>query len=203
MNYKEYNDLELLEYIKEENEEANELMFTKYMPLIKSLANKLLPKNYSKGLEQSDLIQEGMIGLSYAINSYKDNKDTSFYTYAKTCIERRMLSILKGTTRLKNKILNESLPIETDFDDIDLIDIISDDTPNPLNMIINTEQEQEIKAIANDVLTYLEFQVFELKMSGFNYKEIADILDLEPKNIDNALQRIKNKLKKKLEVNKI
>lgn len=196
MNYKEYNDGELLSYIKEQNEDANELMFVKYRPLIKSLAQKHYSKNNNKGLELSDLIQEGMIGLSYAISSYKDNKDTTFYTYAKTCIERKMLSVLKGATRLKNKILNESLPIENDNDEFNIIDIISDDTLNPLNMIINYEQEQEIYVLAKEILTTLELQVFELKMSGFDYKEISDILDIDVKKVDNALQRIKNKFKK-------
>ena len=200
MNYKEYNDSELLSYIKDQNEDANELMFVKYKPLIKSVAQKHYAKNNNKGLELSDLIQEGMVGLSYAISSYQDNKDTIFYTYAKTCIERKILSALKGVNRLKNKILNESLPIETDNEEVSIIDVIKDDTLNPLNMIINYEQEQELYNFAKDILTSLELQVFELKMSGFGYKEIADILDIDTKTADNALQRIKTKFKKHMKV---
>lgn len=50
-------------------------------------------------------------------------------------------------------------------------------------------------------LTDLEKQVFELKKNYFNYKEIAEILDKDPKAIDNTIQRIKIKLKKILNLN--
>lgn len=201
MDYKEYNDEELLSYIREQNEEANELMFTKYKPLIKKIAKEHYNKIGNKGLELSDLIQEGMIGLSYAISSYNEDKEASFYTYAKTCIERKILSTLRVTNTLKNKILNESIPYELENQDINIIDIISDDTLNPLNMIIDYEQEQEIYEVAKSSLTPLELQVFELKMSGFDYREISDILEVDSKIIDNALTRIKTKLKKHLKVN--
>lgn len=198
MDYKEYNDEELLSYIKEQNEEANELMFTKYKPLIKKIAIEHYNKIGNKGLEISDLIQEGMIGLSYAISTYSEDKETSFFTYAKTCIERKILSSLKINNRLKNKILNESIPYEVESSDINLIDVISDETLNPLNIIINYEKEQEIYQIAASTLTELELQVFELKLSGFDYKEISELLKTDYKTIDNALQRIKTKLRKKL-----
>ncbi len=199
MDYKEYNDEELLSYIREQNEEANELMFKKYKPLIKNIAQKHYRYN-NRGLELSDLIQEGMIALSYAIVSYKSDKDASFYTYAKTCIERRIISIMVGTTRLKNKYLNESLPIESDNEKVDLLNFISDDSFNPLTLILDYEKEQEVYELAKKILTTLEFQVFELKLSGFDYKEIADILEVDSKIVDNALQRIRKKLKNNLKV---
>lgn len=198
MEYKDYNDQELLSYIKEQNEEANEIMFNKYKPLINKIAIKNYAKCVNKGLELSDLIQEGMVGLSYAITSYSDNKEASFFTYAKTCIERKILSTVIGSGRLKNKILNESIPYETQNDDINIIDVIKDDRINPENLAINYEKEQEINDIAKEVLTSKELQVFELKLSGFDNKEIADILEVEYKTVDNALQRIKTKLKKQL-----
>ena len=41
MNYKDYNDFELISYIHENNEEANEILFKKYEPIIVNMA-----KNY-------------------------------------------------------------------------------------------------------------------------------------------------------------
>lgn len=201
MNYREYNDSELLSYIKDNNEDANEIMFKKYKPLIKSLASKYYPKCQNKGYDLSDLIQEGMVGLSYAISSFDDDKDTMFYTYAKTCIERRMKSVIVSTERLKNKILNDSLPFETPADGINIIDMISDDSINPENLAISYEDEQDIYEEAKNILTSRELQVFELKISGFDYKEIADILDVDSKVIDNALQRIRSKMRKVLKQN--
>ena len=80
-------------------------------------ANKMHRSCKYNGLEINDLIQEGFLGLSNAITHYNENKDTSFYTFAKTCIERRMISLIISTKRLKHKILNESLSLEGSDDD--------------------------------------------------------------------------------------
>ena len=42
MNYRDYNDYELLSYVSEKNEEASEVLFEKYRPLILATANRML-----------------------------------------------------------------------------------------------------------------------------------------------------------------
>ena len=112
MRYKDYNDYELLSVMSEADENANEILFEKYRPLIVSIATKMI--NYCKGtsLEINDLIQEGMLGLNIAINRFNNNKETSFYTYAKKCIESKMISLVIASRRLKHKFLNDSISIE-------------------------------------------------------------------------------------------
>lgn len=198
MKYTDYNDNELLSFVYENSEEANEILFKKYEPLIVSIATKMIKYCSSSGFEVSDLVQEGMVALNIAINRYKENKDVTFYTFAKTCIERRLLSIVISTKRLKNKALNESLSIENDesynyFSEF----ILSSKEDNPETKMINSEIEKELISSIKNSLTDFEFRVFELKINGFNYKEIASILDKDSKSIDNALQRIKNKIKNK------
>ena len=61
---------------------------------------------------------------------------------------------------------------------------------------INAEDEKDLVKEVGKVLTDFEIQVFELKINGFDYKEIAEILDKDIKAVDNALQRIKLKIKK-------
>ncbi len=197
MNYKDYNDNELIAYISEKNEEAYEVIFEKYKPFIVSNAKKLIKYCNNLGIDMNDLIQEGMLGLNIAINTFNPNKDNIFYTYAKTCIERRMLSLITASRRQKHKILNESLPLESDNDEehLSLYNLISDDTNNPEVRILIQEHDNELTNTINEVLTDFEHQVFELKINGFNYREIAEILDKEPKAIDNAIQRIKTKIK--------
>ena len=73
MQYREYNDYELLNYISENNEEANEILFEKYKPLIVNISNKLYKYCKNKGLELNDLIQEGMLGLNLALKNYDQN----------------------------------------------------------------------------------------------------------------------------------
>lgn len=204
MDYKElreYNDYELLDYVAERNEDAHNMLFQKYRPLIVSTANNMMKNCNGLGLEINDLIQEGMVGLSMAITTFEEKKDTLFYTYAKKCIERKMISLIIAASRQKHRILNESLSIESGEDSSTLDYLLSDDTINPERMIINTEVQKELLNKIKSILTEFEWQVFELKTNGFNYHEIADMLDKELKAIDNAIQRIRIKIKKSLEKN--
>ncbi len=196
MDYKDYNDYELIEYINEGNEEANNILIKKYEPLIIKIATKMLPYCKNNGLEKNDLIQEGMIGLSHALDRYQEQKDTLFYTYAKTCIERKIISVVIGSNRNKNKILNES--ISYDDEENLLLKFISDTNQTPEEAVLNVAIEEDLVSRINKVLTDLEQQVFTLLINGFKYKEIAEILDKDQKSIDNAIQRIKNKIKKEL-----
>jgi len=202
MNYKDYNDYELINYIRENSEEANEILFEKYKPMIVNLATKMVNYSPNLGLEINDLIQEGMLGLNTAINSFDENDETSFYTYAKTCIERKIISTMVGAKRQKHKILNESMSIEiyNDEEGSNVMEgLVADNSYNPENLIVQTEDGNTLYEKIVEQLTPLEQQVFELKAGGFKYKEIADILDKDPKVIDNALNRLKTKIKNLIE----
>lgn len=202
MDYKDYNDYELLSYVAEANEEAMDVLFEKYHPLIQMTANRMF--NYCKntGLEFNDLMQEGMLGLNLAINSYNNNKEASFYTFVRTCVEHKMISLIIGARRLKHRVLNESISFELsdEFDDKYILEkCLEDNSYNPESVLVNSENEEELIKKIQKLLTDLEFQVFELKRNGFGYKEISEILDKDPKAIDNALQRIRAKVKELLE----
>lgn len=201
MDYKEYNDYELLKYIAENDEEATDIMYKKYKPLIYGIAKRMMKYNKNAGLDLNDLVQEGMLALSKAIDRFNENDETMFYTYAKKCIERKILSLVISSNRLKRKILNESVSIEATYTLNDMKDIdylFKSDTSNPENILLNEEKIQNLKDKAFEVLTVLEMQVFELRINDFSYKEIADILDKDIKSIDNAIQRIRAKLKENL-----
>ena len=193
MDYKDFNDYELLNYIAEGNEDANNIIIKKYEPLINKIAIKMLPYCKNNGLDKNDLIQEGMIGLNHAIDKYHEMEDTLFYTYAKKCIERKIISVVIASNRNKNKILNES--ISYDDEENLLLKFIKDTNPNPEEFMIDIELENDLIEKIKEVLTDLEEQVFELLISGFKYKEIAEILDKDQKSIDNAIQRLKTKIR--------
>lgn len=201
INYNDYNDNELLNYISEHNEDANEIMFKKYEPLIFLTAKKMQQNIKNTGLELGDLIQEGMLGLSNAIETFQESKNTLFYTYAKTCIERRIYSLLTSTKRLKNKALNESISFDfiDDFGNESRLEcLLKDDSENPEHILLSDEYKDSLIDFSKKNFTDFERQVFELKIDGFEYKEIATILNKDPKSVDNAIQRIKAKLKDKL-----
>lgn len=197
--YENLNDYELLDQVAD-NEFATETLFEKYKPLIYGIAKKAYYTHQNTGLEMNDLIQEGMIGFSIAINTFDDQKKTTFFTYARTCIMRRVNSTIVAANRLKHQILNESISVEildseTNTDN----QILSDTKNNPESLLIENENVQEIKKIIDSELTEFEKKVCDLKTSGFDYKEIAEILNKTPKSIDNAFSRIKAKIQKSLE----
>lgn len=196
MDYKTLNDYELISYVNESNEEANNLLIQKYEPLINKIANKMINYCPNSGLDVNDLIQEGRIGLNHAISYFNEQKDITFYTYAKKCIERKMISVVTSTKRLKHKALNDSISYDVDIDGVSFDKILKDDESNPEKIILNLNEQEILTSKINEKLTNFEKEVFELMVSNFTYKEIAVILDKDSKQIDNAIQRIKNKVKK-------
>lgn len=200
--YKKLNDYELLSQVAD-NEFATEALFEKYKNLIYGIAKKAYVHHQNTGLDMNDLIQEGMIGFSIAINTFDEQKNTTFFTYTRTCITRRVISSLVSASRLKHQLLNDSLSVEL-FDTENNPDtiILSDNTSNPEKLLIEDENLKELKKQIKNKLTDLENNVFDLLTSGFDYKEIADILNKTPKSIDNTLSRIKYKIQKNLEIQK-
>lgn len=199
INYKDYNDYELLSYVRESNEEASEVLFEKYNPLIVATANRFYCYCKNTGLELNDLIQEGRLGLNLAINSFDEDKDTTFYTLARTCIERKMISIIVSARRQKHRVLNESLSLEgvAELNDSFTFEkSLEDNSYNPESILVDSENQEELISEIYSSLTSFEVQVAELKINGFDYREIAEILDKDIKSIDNAIQRIRAKLKK-------
>ena len=202
MDYRELNDFELVSYVRENSEEANELLYDKYKPLIEKNARRLLKYCNYNGLELNDLIQEGMLGLSRAIDTFNDSKEASFYTYAKKCIERKQLSAIISSQRQKHKLLNESVSFEMyDKEETEVKTVDSwliDNSYNPETVMFDYENSHELIERIGKILTDFELQVFELKLAGFSYIEISEILDKDKKQIDNAIQRIKAKIRDSL-----
>lgn len=198
--YKEYDDNELLYLIAEQNEDATNILYEKYKTIVAIKVKKYLRYANKIGLEYSDLYQEGMVGLSEAIEGFKESKETKFSTFANLCIERQIFSALTKSSRKKHNILNESLSLDNTYEDnLSLLNFVFDKSSDPGIYIENKERVEELyKKIVNN-LTDLENEVFKLKINGFDYKEICEMLNKSYKSVDTALQRVKNKIKKILE----
>jgi RNA polymerase sporulation-specific sigma factor len=198
MNYRDYNDYELVDLVAESNEEAEKIMFEKYRPLVISKANKYYGMVKNKGVEMSDLVQEAYIGFSQALKDYRDNKDAQFRTFATICIERELQSFVKGLNRQKHQILNDSVVKDVLEPEKRYIEFITDEDSNPINFVIDKELEVTLEEIINEKLTDYERQIYRLRIAEFSYQEIAKLLDTNAKSIDNSLQRIKDKIRKEL-----
>lgn len=194
MDYKEYNDYELVNLAQELNEDAMTIIYEKYKPVIYKKCRKYI--NFIKGIELCDLVQECYIVLDSAIKTFNQDKDNIFYTYLNVCLDRHLASQYRKSINGRNRILNESISLDVPLEDDDnsLIDIIEDNCDNPELELNTFENSKELYNKIISKLTALEECVFILKIQNFDYKEIAAILDKDSKSIDNAIQRIKTKI---------
>lgn len=200
MKYSDMNDYELLSYISESDEQARNIIFEKYKPLIIENAKSLYNYCQTLGLDLKDLIQEGLIGLNEAIKTFNETCDTKFYTYAVKCINSHMISCIVKAGRKKHKILNDSILLEL-YDEDQTNGFgksLIDNSYNPEELLINKEDENELLDIINKSLDETEKQILELKISGFKYKEIAQMLGKNEKFVDNCMTKIRTKLKNQI-----
>ncbi len=199
MNYNDYNDDELIMLINESSEEAKDILYNKYHYIIDIIFKKYYKAALLLNVEPTDLFQEAMLGFTDAINCYKDDKLTSFATFASLCIERKLQGVLKKASRIKNKIVSESVSLEYEYDDegLTLKDLISDDSSvDPLLTITDNEVILDLERQIKEALSDNEYAVYQLMIQGFNYHEIAKIVNKADKQVDNTMQRIRNKVKK-------
>lgn len=195
--YDDYNDNELIYLIYDFNEDANRILHEKYYKIIKIKVAKYRTLAKRMGLDTCDLMQEGLLGLEEAINSYRDNKDMKFSSFANMCIERQILSVVNYHSRKKHSFLNDSCSIDAeDEKGRTMLDYSLKSDTDPLMMMEKEEEKNSIYDLMTKDLSKLEKEVFELKLNGLDYREIARLLNKSYKSIDSALQRIRVKLKK-------
>ena len=200
MQKHEYSDSELINLINEESEEAKDILFEKYQYIINIIVKKYILASKKYNMEYKDLYQEALLGYSDAIKRFND-ESSSLPTFITLCVDRRLQVVIKKAARLKNKLLNDSLSLEyvSQIDNQPLIEMISDDNKN--NPLYNLEDDENYDNLVQEItkeLSESEKEVFYLMLKSYNYQEIAQILNKTPKQIDNTIQRIKTKAKKKI-----
>ena len=189
----EYNDYELVSLAQEGNEEAIDIIYKKYKPIIvKKSKNAILYASHH-GIDINDIMQEGYIGLDEAIKGFSQDDKATFYTFANLCIDREIVNYLRKTTRGKNKLLNEAIAIDEGLENV-----ISDDMDIEYSFILRDNEKKFMTEIYEE-LTKFEKEVFDFKIKGYNFEEIANILDRDVKSIYNTFHRIKQKSKKIME----
>ena len=185
----EYNDFELVSLIRENNEEAREILYNKYKPIIVKKSTDQIYKFGSYGMEINDLIQEGYIGLDNAINCFNEKENTSFYTFALLCIDRQIITCIKKNTNNKAMVLNDAINLD------DGKEYLFRDNTDIEGSFINKEDAKEFINLICDSLSDIEKKVFSLKLEGYDIGEIANLLNKDTKVIYNTLHRIKYKIK--------
>ena len=197
MEYKTLNDNELVYLCNENNEEAANILIDKYKSSILSILREYLKEYNVVGIEVADLYQEGLIGLIHAIDSFDEKKDVTFYTYANACIKSSIISAMRQTFRMKNRILNNSYSLDKLIEDTNnsFYEIIMDEKSDPDKVIMVEEEKQEIFDKIRNILSKNEKVIFELKLKGLSNSEIAMLIDKDKKYVENTMYRINKKYK--------
>ena len=176
------SDEEIVQQINHGNYENLQLILERYLPRI-----LYCTKRYCPAKDREDAIQEATIALYFAIRHFDPDK-SSFRTFAYLCIER---SVLSGTrTSFRQKHVPDELVSSLD----DGMEI--PDTSDPEKIFLEKERYHDLTDLIRLELSGLEYAVLELFLSGNSYLEIAKKLAIPQKSVDNALTRIRRKLKK-------
>ena len=157
------------------------------------------------GAEDDDMIQEGMIGLFKAIQSFDLEKNNSFKTFANLCIERQLITAIKSSNRQKHIPLNSyfslNLTAYDENEDTEVIDILDANiVEDPLETITKREYREFIENKIEQNLSSFEKKVLNRYIQGESYIDIATRLEAPVKAIDNAIQRIRKKATKCLNI---
>lgn len=185
----DYNDYELICLAREGNEDAINIIYQKYKPIIVSKSKHSIVLASHHGIEISDIMQEGYIGLEEAIKSFSESDNTSFYTFAVLCINRQIINYLRKLNCTKDKVLNDAVVID------ETLEKSIKDTSDTEFSFISSEIMEDIE----NNLTEFERDVFKYRVEGYSFEEIANILNRDIKSIYNTFHRLKGKVKKIIE----
>jgi len=199
-DYENISDEELIDRLRNGEQYITDYICDKYKYLVRSKAKSM----FILGGDTQDLIQEGMIGLFKAVRDYDSGRDASFFTFADLCISRQMYTAVQASKRQKHIPLNTYISLygggaQEDKEDINLLELMADRTGvNPEELVLDKERVAYLEQKIEEELSSFEKQVLDLYMTGMGYAQIAKVLGRDEKSTDNALQRLKGKIKKML-----
>ena len=198
-DYRQYSDEELLQRLRDGESRITDYIMDKYKGLVRNKARSM----YILGADNDDLIQEGMIGLFKALRDYDSGRDASFATFADLCVSRQMYTAVQASRRQKHIPLNTYVSLSggqsPDSEEGEMAEVLAARfEQSPEDLVIDRENVDRLEKIIAKELSAFEKQVLDLYLTGMGYQQIARVLGRDEKSTDNALQRLKNKLKKQL-----
>ena len=196
--YFSLTDEQLIDRLKDGETQITDYIIDKYKNLVRKKAKSM----YILGADNDDLIQEGMIGL------FDAGRDASFYTFADLCVSRQMYNAVQASRREKHAPLNTYISLYADMAEtegessgMELVNVLASEVEtNPEQLLIDKENVADIEAIIDKELSSFEKQVLDLYITGMSYSQIAKVLSRDEKSTDNALQRLKSKLRKAVRI---
>lgn len=176
---------------------AYEYLIQKYREVAKIKARTY----YIAGGDNEDAVQEGMIGIFKAVRDYEPGAGASFSSFLELCVDRQIKTAMSGANRHKHKILTESVSLvlqegESENGNPDIAHMMTAGREDePENAALIKEAVELMRKAGEERLSRFERRVWNEMLKGETYREIADVLQKSPKTIDNAIQRIKKKIR--------
>ncbi len=198
--YEGCTEEELIDRLRGGEEGIMDYICDKYKNLVRSKAKSM----YILGGDNEDLIQEGMIGLFKAVRDYDSGRDASFATFADLCVSRQLYTAVQASRRKKHLPLNTYVSYyaameQEEKGETGLLDTLGDSLEqSPEDAFLDKERVEYLENAIDRELSPFEKQVLDLYLTGMTYSQIARVLGRDEKSTDNALQRLKTKIRRML-----
>lgn len=189
------SDEELIARLWDGETIIEDYLMEKYKGLVRQKARAM----FLIGGDTDDLIQEGMIGLFKAVRDFQPGREATFATFARMCIDRQIYSAIQNSNRQKHLPLNSYVSLNQEDESSPIWEL---SVENPEEIIIDQETTRDLQQKISDYLSPMENKVLDLYLKGEGYVEIGRILGKSPKSIDNALQRIRAKIREVISQNR-
>ena len=184
---KNLSDEELVMLAAAGDDEAMAHLISAVMPVAKAKASC-----YAKArISNEDLMQEGMLGFLDAVKKFDPSKGVPFRVFAEACINNRIISAVRMNYNSKNAALSNAVSFEAENAEI------SGDR-DPADIVSDMFETEYLSSLLSSGLSDFEKKVIDLRLHNKSYAQIASELGRSEKAVDNALQRIKNKMQRKL-----
>ena len=195
-------DEEIVQAFQWGDEEAFNVLVKKYEYLI----GLKIKSYFLLGGDREDLLQEARLGLYKAARDFKTEGKSSFRGFADLCITRQLITAIKASARQKHSLLNNALSLNIPKNSKQLEDdlIFMEMLPHPRAVspeqaTVEKENKREREQMLQEILSPIEQDVFALYLKGQTYMQISQNLHLPQKSVDNALYRIKKKMKHQMQ----
>lgn len=185
--FEEMTNEQLVVLAKDGDERCFRILLERLQDVVRSSVSLYIDKDF----ESEDMFQEANIAFLNAVRRYDPEKNASFRTFAAVCINNSLVNFIKSRNSKK-------LVSRFGFSDIDdpSNEMREDsETPGPEEDFINREQYALLGRMIKDLLSPLEYDVFTHILDGESYESTASILGLNGKSVDNAMQRVRKKLR--------
>ena len=143
---------------------------------------EFLAKKYGSEVRE-DLVQEGLMGLLGAVRTYREDKDVKFSTYATKCIKNKIISSVHANSLI------------SDGEEADLEELLGSGGEVPEEIVVEREGLNELYDKITSALSEQEWKVFQSFLKGMSYNQIALSLGTSEKAVNNAMQRVRRKLR--------